>query len=237
MLSTPSFTPKAVQLDGNTSLSIPSLTCADSTDYSFFCWFQEIDDNFDRYMWVSSPNDFVNYFQLRNNGVNVQTFVSLADAIGSKILDADNFPRVPINAAWHWTLISADTNHGAGAKKIKIFNDGVDRTDNIDDFDSAFTIEMNGRDFYVGEDGFGDFIKGKFSTFWLAPGVSLLDGSGTIPLATRNIFVNAGVPQDPAGFPSAAILFDGDASSWGTNQGTGGAFTLNGGPLTTVPGP
>lgn len=64
---------------------------------------------------------------------------------------------------------------------------------------------------------------------WIAPGVSLLDDNGQIPVATRRQFISdTGQPVDPSGFPSSAILFSGDHTTFGTNQGTGGDFTLTG---------
>jgi hypothetical protein len=67
----------------------------------------------------------------------------------------------------------------------------------------------------------------------IMPGVSLLDGGGDIPEATRRMFIDAdGKPVDPAVVTAAlgapCILFSGDAAAFATNQGTGGAFTLTG---------
>ncbi len=72
-------------------------------------------------------------------------------------------------------------------------------------------------------------MLGDMADVWVAPGVSLLDGAGLIPEATRRLFISAtGKPVDPSGFPASAMLFSGNAASFGTNQGTGGAFTTTG---------
>jgi hypothetical protein len=63
---------------------------------------------------------------------------------------------------------------------------------------------------------------------WIAPGVSLLNGGGTIDVATRRQFITAsGQPMNPTGFPSAAVLFSGNSTTFATNQGTGSSFVAS----------
>jgi hypothetical protein len=103
--------------------------------------------------------------------------------------------------------------------------------------DDDFIIpNINNTPFYFGSDTFGDNLTGDIADVWVAPGVSLLSGSGasaTISEATRRKFIDAGgKPVDldcskPTG-SAPAICFTGDASTFGTNEGTGGAFTTSG---------
>ncbi len=91
----------------------------------------------------------------------------------------------------------------------------------------------NNLPFFVCQSGFNVGLIGDVADFRIMPGVSLLDGSGDIPLAKRRLFVDAGgKPVDPAVATTAlgtpCILFSGDAAGFPVNQGTGGAFTLTG---------
>jgi hypothetical protein len=78
---------------------------------------------------------------------------------------------------------------------------------------------------------------------WIAPGISLLDGSGDIPLATRRKFIDAlgkpvflGANGELATGTAPAVFLSGDASTFATNLGTGGAFATTG-TLTDATGP
>ena len=100
----------------------------------------------------------------------------------------------------------------------------------------------NGVPFYIGTDTFGqggdgsnNFVGMSMADLWIAPGVSLLDNNGYIPEATRRKFISAnGKPVDLGSDCSAptgtapAVCFSGDATTFGTNKGTGGTFTLTG---------
>jgi hypothetical protein len=87
---------------------------------------------------------------------------------------------------------------------------------------------FNGKSFWFANDSFGTVITGDIADVWIAPNVSLLVGN-TIPSVNLLLFRGAdGKPQNPSGFPASAILFSGDASTFGTNQGSGGAFTTTG---------
>ena len=82
------------------------------------------------------------------------------------------------------------------------------------------------------EDSFAEGLVGDVADFRIAPGQNWLTG-GDISEATRRLFIDAdGKPVDPAIATAAlgvpAVLFSGDASTFGAKQGTGGAFTLTG---------
>jgi hypothetical protein len=102
----------------------------------------------------------------------------------------------------------------------------------VDDGTTPFTgttIPFNGLPFVVGSNLFNFGVDwsyvGDMADLWVAPG-TFIDFSN---VANRRKFIDAdGKPVDPTNFPASAILFSGDASTFGTNQGTGGSFTLTG---------
>jgi hypothetical protein len=168
-------------------------------------------------------------------------------------LGYDNYNIDPTSRSlvgWHHLLFSAVGSDGGELGKIKVYLDDVDITPpppihigsvpgpNVLNFegDDSFTVpNVNGNIFSVGGDTFGDNFTGDMADAWIAPGQSLLDGSGDIPTSTRRKFIDSnGKPVDLGSDCSAptgtapAICFSGDASTFGTNKGTGGAFALTG---------
>lgn len=93
------------------------------------------------------------------------------------------------------------------------------------------SILFNSLPFWVGSDGQGPLV-GDMADLWIAPGVSLLDIGGDIPAATRRNFTTVGgKPINPSvykGLYGGAVLLSGNASTFGTNQGTGGPFIMTG---------
>jgi hypothetical protein len=91
--------------------------------------------------------------------------------------------------------------------------------------------------------GSGTEFSGDIWRMWLAPGQKLHGVDGTISAGTIAKFLGAdGRPMSlgsdgstPTGV-APAVYFDGDADTFGTNRGTGGAFSQFG-IFTTVPFP
>ena len=131
---------------------------------------------------------------------------------------------------WHHVLFSSDTNHDEGLKKAKFYVDDVDASDFFFDLGLAFQNTYNGLGFFIGSaNSLVNFFRGDMADLWMAPGVSILDGSGDIPESTRRKFISsAGKPVNPAGWPDAPMKFYGDSSSFPVNKGTGGDFTVTG---------
>jgi hypothetical protein len=105
----------------------------------------------------------------------------------------------------------------------------------VGSFSGTSTINFNGFALWVGADSFGNNLTGDLADLWIAPGVSLLDGSGDIATSTRRKLIDAsGKPVDlgsdgsiPTG-TAPSVFLSGNASSFSTNKGTGGAFTTTG---------
>ncbi len=106
-------------------------------------------------------------------------------------------------------------------------------------FTSVFplSILMNGLDFVIGDDNLGDPYFGDIADFQVWVGTSIVEADNTISTPNRRLFIDAsGKPVDPAvaaaalGPPTVrcSATLGGPASSFATNQGTGGAFTTTG---------
>lgn len=132
---------------------------------------------------------------------------------------------------WHHFLLSVDASHIGMAMIAALYIDDVLDTGAIKDADgSAFIHPINGKHIGLLD---SQFI-GDVSDMCVMPGVSLLDGAGAVPVATRRLFIDgAGKPVDPAvatavlGVP--CILFSGDSTTFVINQGAGGGdFEVSG---------
>lgn len=229
---------RAVHFDGSSYLRISAISCTDSPNGYVFFWYKE---------WANAGNNYCVPFVtdpdvLENNWCALVPSTgsfegSLADVTGGEQLDWDATDAVAQGTSWHSFLCAWETNAAAGSKKIKIYVDDTDVTGGVNDFSPSFTVGINGLGVAIGDDGGGNTVTGDMAAFCLGVGTSLFTGSD-IAVATRRLFVTAGnAPVDPAGFPGTkVILFDGGSSTFTTNQGSGGAFTLTG-TLTDVEGP
>lgn len=230
-----SYTASAVHFDGDAMLSIASLACTDNEFCSFSLWLKRplADPN---PLWMTDPNGTAAPEFAAVTGTPKPLLFMVQDLAGDNTLSA----RITNPSAdWSHILGSCRTNLSAGNKIIKLYQNDVDVTNEIDDEDDSFSIAINGRDVYVGGDIFGQ-LAGDMADFWLAPGQSLLTGSD-IAEATRRKFISAaGKPvylgesgELPTGTPPA-VFFSGDSTGFVTNRGTGGGFTLIDGPLTNA---
>ena len=136
----------------------------------------------------------------------------------------------PFSTSWHHFLFSLDSNQASGSKIFSLYVDDVLQTaSSHQDRVAAIVPSINGKPFWWGDDSFNDGPDFNCAYVWISPNHSLHLSDGTIPTATRRQFINADLtPVDPSTLPSSAILFAGGASSFATNRGTGGAFTLAG---------
>lgn len=210
----------AVHLDGSTWLDIASLSAADSGNFSYSFWYINTALSDERTFLVVDPNgDYLVYSSFKATGE------ALAYIFGDIAKDVTIVP----DALWHHLLVSVETNHPAGSKKLVSYLDDVlVSTVPDDDAGAAFTMAWNGKQIVFGSDISGLVPVMDVADVWIAPNVSLISGA-EIPEATRRLFISAaGKPVNPSGFPASAILFSGDATAFGTNQGSGGAATVTG---------
>lgn len=231
----------AVNFDNSTPGSVflhsTSLACDDTGPLSLSAWVKMATNGNGNNLYVSAPvGEYGTYFQISSTFDDVPIIGALeteiANSSGGAVTNSVRSPIVPFNT-WAHILYSVDARTGDCAIYV---NDALATTVN-NTSEVPFLPDMNGKPFFVGDDTFDTSFIGAMSDLWIAPGVSLLDGTGHIPAATRRRFITSGgKPANPAGFPQSAILFSGNASSFAVNHGSGGSFSLTG-ALTNVTGP
>ena len=221
----------AVHFDGSTYISTGSLTAANNAFFSFSFW-TKAEDNAD-IVYVSDPSgSYNNYGEIATGAFpdSVTNFF-LGDGTSQLLTATDNYDE----SLWTHFIGSFDVGHDGNNKVGVIYiNDVFHVSGGSGGSGPAFNLAFNALPFFLGDDGFGDPFIGDMADVRIMPGVSLLDGGGDIPLATRRLFIDgSGKPVDPSvatatlGAPGA-ILFSGNASTFATNQGTGGIFTTTG---------
>ena len=238
-----SYHADAVVFDGAQWLNIDALTTpADNGSVSWAGWFWIPPDSppdhfFYRVVWVADPltpdtgyqNWMTMELSLEHPLTNTQQWDLGVDNYSKVFIGTDGDTGVFTLNSWHHVLFSAETNFGVGSKRAALYIDDELNILVTGDDATAFIMAYSGLPFWAFNDGVNDQYKGYASDVWIAPNVSLLNGGNSIPEATRRLFISAGgKPVDPSGFPSSAILFSGNASTFPINQGTGGVFTLTG---------
>lgn len=226
----PPYTASAVHFDSHAWLINSGLSTTDNGLFSMTGWFKmppgasQTDDTFG----VVDPADSYQSSLNWHNSLQLYLYGPLGDVFQG----APSSPTDP--DVWHSVVAAANTNFASGAKKLKMYIDDVDVSLTVGDTSAAFQALFNGLPYWFGNDASTNGTTMDCADVRIMPGVSLLEGSYDIPMATRRLFVDASnKPVDPAtataalGFPGA-ILFSGDATGFVTNQGTGGAFTMTG---------
>lgn len=226
------YVAKAVHFDGSTYLYINPLVVSDSPVLSASMWIKtsllktnglfDFDPNNNAAPDLSIDNNHnaFNFYENQNGGI------FFGDT------KADSFTP---DGRWHHILFFVDTNHAGADKIVQMYLD--DQPLNFSGGSqslAAFSMLMANLDFAV-PDTPADFgtplFTGHIADVYIAPG-QFIDFSVE---ANRRKFISAdGKPVDlgsncstPTG-TAPAVCFSGNASSFGTNKGTGGAFTLTG---------
>jgi len=225
----------AVHLDGSTWLTNSSLITPSSSLFSAVFWFKTNNSAIEATLYVVDPNNYVvPYFDIHNGTLDIE-LGSFPNAGNDEYITSTSTSY--IDNQWHSVILTIDASTSA-PKKVKIYIDNVDVMGSLSSSNStggSYQVLGNGYLAQIGYDntGSGGFFIGDISDFRVFYGVCLLDGTGNIPLATRQLFVNAsGKPVDPAvataALGTATILLSGNASTFATNQGAGGAFAITG---------
>jgi hypothetical protein len=222
---------KAVHLDGNTTVQCASLTSTDNLTASFSFWFRIAAAD------IAALNG-ITYWSAGDGGIGVANnlFINdfnvfFSDDNGDYLTAPGSGGPGPLVATdeWHHILVSAN----ASTDTVAIVLDGVPVPTTPSANSPLISIAFNGLPVVIGAGGAQPMI-GDFADFWLAPGLSLLDGSGNIPPDVVAQFIDAdGNPANPVGFPAGgAVLLSGDAATFADNQLDGGAFAVVGDALT-----
>jgi hypothetical protein len=224
-----SYISQGVHFNGTTWITINSLVSSDNETASFSFWFlPDAVSSFPTY-WVSDPDN--NIGNLVNYGTG-ETDITAYFGNGTDTINGAGPPYAAVSmSVWNHLIGSVDSATG----KLALYLTGVSVGQPPRIVGSSGTILFNGLVLKVGNDAFGDALVGSMADLWIAPGVSLLDGSGGMPVATRRNFITAdGKPINPSvymGLYGGAVMLSatvGDAASFATNQGTGGAFVTTG---------
>ncbi len=236
-----SYLAKAVHFDSGAYLSTSALSgIGGVTTFSTVGWvkYSVLTDTV--FFWVVDPeNNYLSYTIIEKAGNPAEHF----DAVFSNSDFSSNYELVGANGDlsstvppigfWYCFISSANVNFSTGNKLGRVYASDTDVSGPVNDAQAAFSIALSGLPFFVGNDTFSPTASFDMADLRIMPGVSLLDGGGDIPLATRRLFIDAtGKPVDPAVATAAlgapCILFSGDHTTFPVNQGTGGAFTLTG---------
>lgn len=227
-----SYTASAVHFAGATQLGIASLTTTDSGYQAFSGW-QRIPGGLSQHggVFAADPANSYSSSWFTPLGscdwelLNFDDSSALMMQIGSIVHDE-----------WIHILGAMFTDVATGARLGSLYIDdtlAIGPNDFLLNTGSAFIPLLNGLAFYIGNDNANNWYTGDLADFWYAP-VNLLEPDGTISVANRRKFIDgSGKPVNPTNFPASPMLFSGDASAFGDNQGPGGVFTLTG-PLSNA---
>ncbi len=134
----------------------------------------------------------------------------------------------PIDGVPHNILVGADLNHDAGDKIVQIYVDDVAQSITVINDPAGPCVNLMAGVKFAVPDTTEDqtVLTGDLYPVWVKPG-TFLDFSVE---ANRRLFINADLtPVNPSGYPTAAVILNGDKDTWGApNLGTGGAGTVTG---------
>lgn len=133
----------------------------------------------------------------------------------------------------HW-LCTLDSS--SASPQIQMYIDGVSvpMSINFDDGTAPFLLDLFSRNFYIPDwkTGFTNPTRQDMADFMLWSGIAPTIDAGVLALFRDS----HGKPVDPAAAVASlgqpVIMLSGDASAFGTNQGTGGALSLLDGTFT-----
>ncbi len=234
------YVAKAVHFDGNAFLSTSSLTAPDANGFlGMSLWFKASPQK--KTLFVVDPAG--NYTTNGNFGENLFDIGDSRISIDPYPASGNNgfyiFGSTPcLDGVWHNIIFAIQTDLNVGSKIGKVYLDDVDISDGDNGADiGPFNMVYNSLPFFFGGNSFGDNIIGDVSDVWIGPGIPLLT-EGDISVPTRRKFISSDKkPVNPSGFPSGAILFSGDATTFHDNQGTGGPFSLTGSVIDATTSP
>lgn len=219
----PGYTAPAVHFDGSSWLDCPAITASNSAFLLVSGWvkFDSFDDG--NSIFDFDPGNLEISCEVYPDHVTISSSPD-----GNANLQWTATTAVFADLAWHNVLLATDTM--GKVAQLYIDDTAVDLVLSSDL--PPFIQPFDGLEVAVPENdtfGFLHPLTGDMADVRIAPGMSL-DLSVT---ANRRYFIDAsGKPVNPTAATAALgeppMLFSGDASTFGTNQGTGGAFALTG---------
>ncbi len=229
------YVAQAVHFDGDAVLENEALSCTQNQFFSFSFWSLVAVgvSGFNSVLWGVDPENLFasgDVFAGAGGASSGEYYYFVGNAGGDylKLDQATGFPIGP------WTHVCGSMNTLLQTASMVV--DGVLQTTevNLTSGGSAFSdAAFNGLSFYFGSDTFpGDRFIGDVVDPWFAPGqyIDFSDPANVAkfrdPVTGKPVFLgnNGQVPTGTA----PAVFFSGDASTFGTNLGSGGDFTLTG---------
>ncbi len=230
----PPYVAKAVHFDPNSGLVQNPSTTPASNLLTISVWLK---------IATADLGQGPDWFGTSNLKVNLGSYYNGPTDVGAAFIPsfAGHFLRVSNDGTftgdeWHHYFASWDLTHVPGSNVGYLFFDGIDVANPAlaqDAWDgTSQTIVWDGSDATIGgvpmlnASGGEPAIEYADAQIWLN---QMVDPSVPANLAK---FISGGKPVDPTiaatAFGEQLFLFSGDASTFATNQGTGGAFTLTG---------
>lgn len=134
-------------------------------------------------------------------------------------------------STWHHVLLAWDVGHAKGSRRWALYIDdasvAISPPNDFDDSGPAFNINYVD-DWWVLMPHATGLAPVSYADYGIWLNTSLIEADSTITEANRRKFISAtGKPVDPSNWPANPVVkFSGDASTFLTNQGSGGAFSL-----------
>lgn len=178
--------------------------------------------------WNNSSDNYT-IFELNYNNPSFGARVTMLESSSPFGSITFNAPESSVSAnAWTHFLFSWDTHHAAGLKRTQIAVNGTLASVTVEqEFgDNSVYWTQDAVPYQLPTGPFSDEID--VADFFFAVDVDV-DLTNAANIAK---FISGGKPVDPAtavaAFGTPAVLFSGNSSTFGTNQGSGGTFTLTG---------
>jgi hypothetical protein len=229
--SPPPYVASAVHLDGATYIDIAAVTATDSGLFAYSGWLKSTLIGSDvNWVFAFDPFNNQNPFMtiLGSLDVAAGTMAFYYQGVAGDVEFTTNSGAWPADTNWHHIFVFANTN--LATPTLSFYLDGALVTTFLSAGGGPFISQFSGIEFSMPDNpssGHGPpFLIGDIADWWIAPGSSETDVTVFRDPIT-------GKPKNPNTFPSAAILFSGDATMFATNQGSGGA-TITTGILTNA---
>lgn len=134
--------------------------------------------------------------------------------------------------AWHSILWSWSTNFSAGNKICHLYVDDIASSGTKSDPSTAFNVDYTQPDWMIGHQSAGlNKYAGDLAQFYFAPGQFLdfsIEANRRKFITASNKPVNLGATGALPTGSQPIIFLDNPFSSFGTNKGSGGNFTVTG---------
>lgn len=176
-------------------------------------------------------------FEIRveNGGVGesvLQTYFGNVE--GELFQTNDSTEDAMVFGQWNHLLVAWDVGHEGAEKLLAAYLNDAKIATAFDPFGSteSFNVDYSSANIFSfisrGTGNFETLNSASDSGLWL--NTSILESDGTISEINRRKFIDTlGKPADPANWPANPVIkFIGNAASFATNQGSGGAFAVTG---------